>query len=78
MGFKLFETRFKLFEMGFKRQAFKMQQNTFACVSNARLFVDLSTAKIISGTNIITGIPQNSGMTLNKNKTNQLNNTILQ
>ena len=36
-----------------------MQRNAFACVSNARPFVDLSTAKIISGTNII--IPHKSG-----------------
>ena len=39
-----------------------MQQNSFACVSNARPSVDLSTAKTISGTNII--IPQKSGMVI--------------
>ena len=39
-----------------------MQRNAFACVSNARPFVDLSTVKIISVTNII--IPQKSGMVI--------------
>ena len=39
-----------------------MQRNVFACVSNARPSVDLSTAKIISGTNII--IRQKSGMVI--------------
>ena len=37
-----------------------MQRNAFACVSNARPSVDLSTAKIISGTNIPVIIPQKS------------------
>ena len=60
--FKQFEMGFKLFETCFKRYAFKMQWNAFACVSNARPSVDLSTAKIISGTNII--IPQKSGMVI--------------